>query len=59
MAIETIIKYHQKYCDLPALCGYSFLRFYLDGSVNDSFYSENEKIDTYVNARINAGIGGR
>ncbi len=58
MAIETIIKYHQKYCDLPGLCGYSFLRFYPDGSVNDSFYSENEKIDTYVNARINAGIGG-
>ncbi len=57
-AIETIMRYHEKYRDLHGLCGYSFLRVYPDGSVNEAFYSENEKIDTYVNARINAGIGG-
>lgn len=58
VAIEIIIRYHKKYRNLSGLCGYSFLRFYPDGSVNEAFYPENEKIDTYVNVRINGGIGG-
>lgn len=57
-AVEIIRKYHEKYREVPGLCGYSFLRFYPDGRVNDSFFSENEKIDTYVNVRINGGIAG-
>lgn len=57
-AVETILKYHRKYSDTPGLCGYSFLRFYPDGRVNEAFFPENEKIDTYVNARINGGIAG-
>lgn len=57
-AIEVIEKYHKKYRNYSEICGYSFLRFYPDGSVNEAFYPENEKIDTYVNARINGRIAG-
>ena len=57
-AMEILLKYHEKYRNTEGLCGYSFLRFYPDGRVNDSFYPVDEKIDTYVNARINAGIAG-
>lgn len=57
-AVETILHYHEKYSNTPGLCGYSFLRFYPDGRVNEAFFPENEKIDTYVNARINGGIAG-
>lgn len=57
-AVEKILAYHEKYRATAGLCGYSFLRFYPDGTVNDAFFPENEKTDTYVNARINGGIGG-
>ena len=57
-AVEIILKYHEKYRGTEGLCGYSFLRFYPDGKVNDAFYPKDEWIDTYVNARINAGIAG-
>lgn len=57
-AIETVTTYHKRYKAYPEICGYSFLRFYSDGSVNEAFYPENEKIDTYVNARINGKIAG-
>lgn len=57
-AVEIIRKYHEKYREASGLCGYSFLRFYPDGRVNDSFFPENEKVDTYVNVRINGGIAG-
>ena len=57
-AVETILKYHEKYKGTEGLCGYSFLRFYPDGMVNEAFYPRDEWIDTYVNARINAGIAG-
>lgn len=57
-AVEIILKYHEKYRGTKGLCGYSFLRFYPDGRVNDSLYPKDEWIDTYVNARINAGIAG-
>lgn len=57
-AIEIILKYHEKYRETEGLCGYSFLRFYPDGRVNDAFYPQDEWIDTYINARINAGIAG-
>lgn len=57
-AVEVILRYHEKHCKRPGLCGYSFLRFYPDGSVNEAFFPENEKVDTYVGARINGGIAG-
>lgn len=57
-AVEIILRYHEKYREMSGLCGYSFLRFYPDGRVNEAFFPEDEKVDTYVNARINGGIGG-
>ena len=57
-AVEIILQYHEKYREMEGICGYSFLRFYPDGKVNDAFYPQDEWIDTYVNARINAGIAG-
>lgn len=57
-AVEIILRYHKKYKGTEGLCGYSFLRCYPDGRVNEGYYPEDEQIDTYVNARINAGIGG-
>ena len=57
-AIEIVKYYHEKYRYYPEICGYSFLRFYPDGSVNEAFYPEDEKVDTYVNARINGRIAG-
>lgn len=57
-AVEIILRYHEKWKDTDGLCGYSFLRFYPDGNVNEAFFPVNECIDTYVNARINGHIGG-
>ena len=57
-AVEIILQYHEKYREMEGLCGYSFLRFYPDGKVNDAFYPQDEWIDTYISARINAGIAG-
>ena len=57
-AVENILRYHEKYRNSQGLCGYSFLRFYPDGTVNEAFFPEDEKVDTYVGARINGGIGG-
>lgn len=57
-AVETILRWHEKYRAREGICGYSFLRFYPDGRVNDAYFPENEKIDTYVNVRINGHIAG-
>lgn len=57
-AVATILRYHEKYKNRTDICGYSFLRFYPDGEVNEAFFPENEKIDTYVNVRINGHIAG-
>ena len=57
-AIEIVLCYHEKYKGTDGLCGYSFLRFYPDGTVNEAYFPQDELIDTYVNARINAGIAG-
>lgn len=57
-AIELILLYHEKYKGTAGLCGYSFLRFYPDGTVNEAYYPQDGLVDTYVNARINAGIVG-
>lgn len=57
-AVETILACHRKYRGTEGLCGYSFLRFYSNGEVNEAFFPKDEWIDTYVNVRINGGIGG-
>lgn len=60
-AIELILNYHKKYkpqVEDLSLCGYSFLRCHSDGKVNTAYFPENEKIETYLQARINGGIGG-
>ncbi len=57
-AVERILHYHEKYRDRKDLCGYSFLRCYPDGTVNTACFPEKEEIGTYVDVRINGGIGG-
>lgn len=57
-AVETILRYHEKYADTPNLCGYSFLRCHADGRVNTAYFPSEELIDTYAEVRINGGIGG-
>lgn len=57
-AVEVIWRYHERHRGTEGLCGYSFLRFYPDGRVNEAFFPEEEKIDSYVNVRINGHIGG-
>ena len=57
-AVERILYYHEKYRHQEGLCGYSFLRFYPDGTVNTARFPEEEKIGTYVDVRINGSIGG-
>ena len=57
-AVSTILRYHQLHSRDDTLCGYSFLRFYPDGRVNNAFFPEEEMRGTYVQIRINGGIGG-
>lgn len=57
-AVETILRYHQKYKDEEKLCGYSFLRCYEDGTVNTAYFEKEEEISTYRDVRINGNIGG-
>lgn len=60
-SIQIIGEYHQRYKknkERLNLCGYSFLRCHADGSVNTAFFPENEKVDSYGNARVNGNIGG-
>lgn len=57
-AVEIILRCHERYKNCQGVCGYSFLRCYPDGTVNDALFSQNEQIDTYVNVRINGHIAG-
>ena len=60
-AIQIILDYHEKYKkdrEKYRLCGYSFLRFYSNGEVNTAYFPKDEEIDTYLQVRINGGIGG-
>lgn len=51
-AIETISLYYDKYKD-KSLSGFSFLRKYPDGKINGNLFNPDEKIDTYINCRVN------
>lgn len=57
-AVDTILKYHEKYRERQNLCGYSFLRCHADGRVNTAYFTANELIGTYAEVRINGKIGG-
>lgn len=57
-AVEIILSCHRKYRETAGLCGYSFLRCHQDGRVNTAYFPEDGKIATYLEVRINGGIGG-
>lgn len=57
-AIEIILQYHEKYKETKNLCGYSFLRFYEDGTVNTAYFRKDEEIASFRDVRINGNIGG-
>lgn len=57
-AVEKIIYYYNKYKDNKDLCGFSFLRKYTNGKINNKLFPQNEMIKTYIEARINGNIRG-
>lgn len=57
-AIDTIYKYHEKYGNNKEICGYSFLRRFPNGEINDKKFPEDEMIGSYIDVRINGNIGG-
>lgn len=57
-AMEIIEGYHERFKQADNLCGYSFLKVYPDGSVNDKLFPVDERIESYLDSRINGRIGG-
>lgn len=57
-AVETIILYSERYRYVSKLCGFSFLRRYPDGKINNKMYPCNEMIGNYIQCRVNMNIGG-
>lgn len=57
-AISLILEYHKKYRDNDKICGYSFLRCYEDGTVNEGYFPREEWVTSFVEARINIGLLG-
>ena len=53
-AVETILRYHQRYEDEKQICGYAFLRAYPDGRINGKEFIPNEWVTSYIEARINS-----
>ena len=53
-AVETILRYHERYWGEENLCGYVFLRKFPNGKINGKEFTPNEKIATYIEARINS-----
>lgn len=53
-AVETILRYHGRYEDEMNLCGYAFLRAYPDGEINGKEFVPDEKVSSYIEARINS-----
>ena len=52
-AVSSILRIHQKYKGKVGLCGYAFLRAFPDGKINGKEFSSNEKIASYIDARVN------
>ena len=62
-AVSIICKYYHKYISYEEIhakkiCGFSFLRVYSSGNVNTGYFPEEEKVDTFLQQRINNGLGG-
>ena len=53
-AVETIFRYHRRYENGPKLCGYTFLRAFPDGKVNGKLFEPDEKVCSYIEARVNS-----
>lgn len=53
-AVETVLRYHRRYEDDANLCGYVFLRAYPDGKINGKEFVPDEKVASYIEARVNA-----
>lgn len=53
-AVETVLRYHRRYENESSICGYAFLRAYPDGKVNGKEFMPNERIASYMDARINS-----
>lgn len=53
-AVETVLRYHSRYRDEKKLCGYAFLRAFPDGKVNGKLFVPDEKVCSYIDARIKA-----
>ena len=52
-AVASILRIHKKYSDRSDLCGYTFLRSFPDGKINGKVFNPNEKIASYIDARVN------
>jgi len=57
-AIETILKYHQKYHHLQDLCGFCFLRAYPSGKVIGDLFPKDEMISDFITMRLKEKIEG-
>lgn len=53
-AVETILRYHRRYEDEENICGYTFLRIFPDGKVNGKEFVPNERVASYIEARVNS-----
>lgn len=57
-AIDEIYFYDNKYKNDNTLCGYSFLRKYPNGHINNKKFPKDELRGNYIQVRINGKIGG-
>lgn len=57
-AVETILKYADKYKDKKTIAALSFLRSYTDGNINGPKYKKDEFIGDYIESRLNGENGG-
>lgn len=53
-AVEVILRYNNRYENESNLCGYSFLRAFPDGKINGKLFEPDEKVASYIDARINS-----
>ncbi|MGN1134039.1 MAG: glycosyltransferase family 2 protein [Oscillospiraceae bacterium] len=52
-AVSEISETYNKYKNRTDICGFAFLRKFPDGKINGKKFETNEKIESYITARIN------
>lgn len=52
-SVASIMRIHEKYKDCSDICGYTFLRAFPDGRINGKKFHPDEKIASYIDARVN------